>query len=78
MDATNIFFKNTITAANHPLIFANAAMDAILCQLHYLKCYRYVPELAEPALDYLLQFSKMLSKLCLDQTNQPVFYSAMR
>jgi hypothetical protein len=21
------------------LIFANAAMDAILCQLHYLKCY---------------------------------------
>ena len=53
-------------------------MDAILCQLHYLKCYRYVPELAEPALDYLLQFSKMLSKLCLDQANQPVFYSAMR
>jgi brefeldin A-inhibited guanine nucleotide-exchange protein 3 len=24
---------------SHPLIFANAAMDAILCQLHYLKCY---------------------------------------
>lgn len=27
-------------AAGQPLVFANAAMDAVLCQLHYLKSYR--------------------------------------
>ena len=27
-------------AQANPLIFANAAMDAILCLIHYLKCYR--------------------------------------
>lgn len=61
----------------NPLIFANAAMDAILCQLHYLKCYRYVAELSDPALDYLQKFAKMLGQLCVKSNQAPVFYSAM-
>ncbi|XP_046456568.1 brefeldin A-inhibited guanine nucleotide-exchange protein 3-like isoform X3 [Daphnia pulex] len=62
---------------SHPLIFANAAMDAILCQLHYLKCYRYVAELSDPALDNLQKFAKMLGQLCREPHQTPVFYSAM-
>ena len=73
-------------AAGQPLVFANAAMDAVLCQLHYLKSYRYVAELAGTALDYLHQFAKVLVQLCSQlaaaQQNQQghppvVFYSAM-
>lgn len=30
--------------ASQPLVFANAAMDAILCQLHYLKSYSNIHE----------------------------------
>merc|ERR1740128_525833 len=58
------------------LIFTNAAMDAILCQLHYLKTYRSNCDLSNSALDFLRQFSIMLAKLCSSE-QIPVFYSAM-
>lgn len=76
-------------AAGQPLVFANAAMDAVLCQLHYLKSYRFVAELSGTALDYLQQFAKVLIQLCFQlratQQNEGepmrhppvVFYSAM-
>ena len=36
-DVANSF---VLYGSANSLIFANAAMDAILCQLHYLKSYR--------------------------------------
>ena len=35
-----VFAAFLLYGSTNPLLFANAAMDAILCQLHYLKSYR--------------------------------------